>query len=72
MLDGCPESRVHDSGDESILVRPSLRSENCGLPEYNRAPKLGEHTREVLLAEGYTEEQIQQMIDDGAAKQYEK
>ena len=62
----------HDSGDESILVRPSLRSENCGLPEYNRAPKLGEHTREVLLAEGYTEEQIQQMIDDGAAKQYEK
>lgn len=30
------------------------------------APKLGEHTREVLLESGLTEEQIKQLADDGA------
>ncbi len=30
------------------------------------APKLGEHTREVLLESGLSEDQIQQLADDGA------
>ena len=62
----------HDSGDESLLVRPSMRSENLGIPPYNRGPKLGEHTTEVLKEEGYTDEQIAAFLADGAAKQYSK
>ena len=58
----------HDNGTESILVRPSLRSENLGLPEYNRAPKLGEHTKEVLSEMGYSAEEIGALTESGAVK----
>jgi len=38
-----------------------------GSPTVNTpAPKLGEHTHEVLLESGLTEEQIKQLADDGA------
>lgn len=62
----------HDNGTESILVRPSMTSVNLGLSEYNRAPKLGEHTHEVLAEYGYTEDQINAFYMSGAAKQREK
>lgn len=52
----------HPDGTESTLVRPSLRSENLGLPEYPRGPMLGEHSREVLSEMGYSEEEIERLI----------
>ena len=59
----------HDNGTESVLVRPSMTSVNLGLPEYNRAPKLGEHTKAVLAEYGYSEADIDKMLADGAAVQ---
>ena len=34
------------------------------------APLLGEHTVEVIKEIGYSDEEIEQMINDGAIKQY--
>jgi crotonobetainyl-CoA:carnitine CoA-transferase CaiB-like acyl-CoA transferase len=58
----------HPDGRESIVVRPSLRSENMGLPEYGRGPILGEHSVEVLLSLGYSYEDIQKLADTSATK----
>ena len=56
----------HPNGTESTVVRPSLRSENMGLPEYDRGPMLGEHSAEVLKALGYQEDEIAKLVMGGA------
>lgn len=55
----------HLNGTESTLIRPSLRSENMGLPDYPRGPLLGEHSREVLKEMGYEDETIEKLIAEG-------
>lgn len=56
------------NGEKSVLVRPSMRSEKMGLPKWERGPMLGEHTQEVLKELGYTDEQIEKILADHAAK----
>jgi crotonobetainyl-CoA:carnitine CoA-transferase CaiB-like acyl-CoA transferase len=54
-------------GRIKTLAVPSEWSES--VPEYRRhAPRLGEHTREILEEAGMSAERIQQLIDAGAAK----
>lgn len=57
------------NGKKSILVRPAMRSEKMGVPDWRRGPMLGEHTEEVLKELGYTEEQIAAMKEKKAAVQ---
>ena len=66
---GYLKSVEHPSeGRIRMLAPPSEWSETP--PEYRRhAPRLGEHTREVLKEGGLTEEAIQALLDSGAAKQ---
>jgi Predicted acyl-CoA transferases/carnitine dehydratase len=58
----------HPNGTESIVVRPSLRSENLGLPEYGRGPMLGEHSGDVLRSLGYSDAAIQKLAGENATK----
>ena len=57
------------NGKKSILVRPAMRSEKMGIPQWKRGPMLGEHTEEVLREYGYTDEQIEEMKKEEAAVQ---
>lgn len=47
-----------------VLVRNPIRFEETGLPPYEKAPKIGEHTREILKEIGYKDEKIEEMISE--------
>ena len=50
-----------------MLAVPSEWSEST--PEYRRhAPRLGEHTREVLRDAGFSRDEIDRLVSSGAAK----
>ena len=62
------QTREHPSeGRIKSMAVPSEWSESA--PEYRRhAPRLGEHTREVLREAGFKDDAIERMIKAGAAK----
>lgn len=55
------------NGAERTCVRTPVMFSDTELPPYERAPFLGEQTREVLATLGYTSEQIDAMIAAGEA-----
>lgn len=59
------------NGNKSVVVRPSMRSEKMGIPEWKRGPMIGEHTREVLAELGYSEEAIQDFLSRHVAEQHD-
>ena len=60
------------SGNSFMLPMTPVQFEgNDGL-DSNPAPLLGEHTAEVARELGYTDSEIEQMIEDGVIKQYGK
>lgn len=63
------ERVLHPTLGEVPLVRSPLRMEGMEQSVRLAPPLLGQHTREVLASLGYTPEEIQQMLDEGAALQ---
>ena len=61
MIDHPSEGRIRS------MAVPSEWSESP--PEYRRhAPRLGEHTREVLAEAGYAQAKVEELIASGAAR----
>lgn len=46
---------------ERIMIRGPIRFEEAGLPEYDKAPGIGQHTEEILTGLGYDRDTIMQM-----------
>lgn len=57
-------SMKYDNGSEKALVRPPIAMQECGLPEYQRAPLLGEDSPQILHDLGYSEEEIARLEAD--------
>lgn len=49
----------YSNGNEGILVDSPVRFQTMGIKEYEAAPKLGEHSTEILEKVGYTKEEIE-------------
>ena len=54
----------YKDGREAKLIRSSLRSERMGLAEFNPGPMLGEHTASIMAGLGYSEDEINRLIED--------
>jgi cinnamoyl-CoA:phenyllactate CoA-transferase len=52
------------------LVRTPITLEETGLPPYEKAPLLGEHTEQILRDLGYSEEEIAKMLEEGIAAKW--
>ncbi|HHC4756617.1 TPA: hypothetical protein ACN6ZQ_002207 [Escherichia albertii] len=57
-------SMKYANGSEKALVRPPISLRECGLPDYLRAPLLGENTPQILRDLGYSEAEITQLEAD--------
>ena len=57
----------YSNGNKRTLVRPPVMFKEGGLPEYNRGPYLGEQTESILKEYGYSDGEIKEMEESGAA-----
>ncbi|MDQ0508494.1 Formyl-coenzyme A transferase [Aedoeadaptatus ivorii] len=57
---------------ERILVNQPVRYHEMGATEYNKGPLIGEHSVEVLKELGYSDEEIQNMLDEKVAYVWDK
>lgn len=65
-VDGYPK---HETlGTQRTLVRSPVKFRNMGLPPYEKGPKIGQHTAEVLGEFGYSQEEISHLQNTGAIK----
>ncbi len=58
----------YENGNTGVLVNTPVKFKNIGLPDFNKAPKIGEHTKDVLLEVGYSSEEIDEMKSNKAIK----
>ncbi len=54
----------YDNGNERTLVCLPVKFEEMGRPEYNKGPLIGENGVEILKDFGYSDEQINKMLED--------
>jgi len=62
------EEVTFGNGTKAWLPRPSVLSENLGLPEYKLSPALGADTRSILTDLGYSEAEINKMLENRLIK----
>lgn len=57
---------------ERTLVHLPVKFKNMGEPKYNKGPLIGEHTKEVLKELGYSDSDIDAMVSEKVAYQWDK
>ncbi len=65
-VEGYPEDEK--LGTARTLVRSPVKFHNMGLPPYEKGPKIGEHTAQVLEQAGFGQDEIRKLLDSGAVK----
>lgn len=56
------------NGEKAVLTRTPVQFNEIGVPSYEHAPLLGEHTKEVLEELGYSSAKIDEMIENKIIK----
>jgi len=64
------EEVTFGNGTKAWLPRPSLQSDNLGLPEYNLSRPLGADTKNILTELGYSEPEINELLEKKLIKTY--
>jgi len=59
---------TYANGNEGVLVNGPVKFKTMGIKEYTPAPRIGEHTEEVLKELGYTDDEIMAMANSQAIK----
>lgn len=62
----------YSNGSKRTMVRPPVMFEETGLPEYKRGPYLGENTVEILKSVGYSDEEVNAMVENEAVALMDK
>ncbi len=60
-------SQTHESEGALVQIGVPNRFSDSGAPDWRGAPRLGQHTREVLQGAGFSPQAIERMIAAGAA-----
>lgn len=68
----CFYKMKYDNGNERTLVRPPVKFQEMGVPEYRRGPLIGENSYEVMAELGYSPEQIKDYAERGIIFKWEK
>lgn len=53
----------YENGKTATLATTPVQFESLGTPAYEIAPKLGEHTKEIMMSLGYSENKINEMSE---------
>ncbi|WP_304339964.1 CaiB/BaiF CoA transferase family protein [Metaclostridioides mangenotii] len=59
---------TYANGNEGVLVNGPVKFKTMGIKEYSPAPRIGEHTEEVLRELGYNDDEISAMVSTQAIK----
>jgi len=69
-VNGFLSSLVYPNGKEVYLAMPPFKLKNAGDRKKVMGPKLGEHTLDIMREYGFTKEEIDNMLSEGAIKQF--
>lgn len=59
---------TYENGNEGVLVNGPVKFKTMGIKKYVNAPRVGEHTEEVLKELGYDDNEIKAMVESSAIK----
>jgi cinnamoyl-coA:phenyllactate coA-transferase len=68
----CFYDMTYENGNTRRLVRLPVKFTEMGVPDYKRGPLIGENGREVLKEIGYSDSDVDKLIDTNALYIWEK
>ena len=72
LANNCFYDMTYENGNTRRLVRLPVKFTEMGVPDYKRGPLIGENGREVLKEIGYSDSDVDKLIDTNALYIWEK